>query len=282
MANQFYTIMESPPATATTNIIGYFNANNNELNFNSAALGINVTLPKGAYILDRNKNKVNDPRLEAYVLPGCLSKEVGTTPIPINGLASPRVTASLDGGVKHNGMGVFSVKADKIEVRQSRLKPKETQAQTASIPKSVLDQVARQAQVVANPSGSVKAMTMEDAKSSGVFTNTTQPRIKPQLPHVPQPRPPVQLPEPHDTGDAGDTMQLEESEIPQAAPIAARFVCRADNVGFAFRSQLKKYVKRKYPDRLKELVDDPYPMPTAVVSPSSPQPTAIVDSEPQV
>ena len=80
------------PAVKTTNIVGYFNPNDWPISIHSSALGINnLTIPKGAYVLDSEGNKVNDPRLNVsgYVGPSMLATELSDVPVPVREIVPP-------------------------------------------------------------------------------------------------------------------------------------------------------------------------------------------------
>ena len=66
----------------TTTVTGYFNGTAHRLNLNSHALGINVFLEKGQFLVDANGHHINDPRLEAFVGERGFSREIGD-PVPI-------------------------------------------------------------------------------------------------------------------------------------------------------------------------------------------------------
>ena len=67
----------------TTTVTGYFNGTGHRLNINSNALGLNVTLEKGAFLTDADGNKINDPRLEQFVGERGFSRQIGD-PVPFH------------------------------------------------------------------------------------------------------------------------------------------------------------------------------------------------------
>jgi hypothetical protein len=265
----------------TTLVTGYFNGNKYDLNFNAAVLGINVTLGKGAFLKDRQGRKINDPRLDEYVIPGCLSKELGETPVEIVGLIVPQIIIE---GVPQTGkpnVGVFPVHADyrKPVLPKGFAKQNEmTTPEPMSPPQAVLDNVARTAQATSNPGGSsVKAYTVEYAKSHGIIPSQQFPRMRPggipqtslATPEVQKAPPAPPTPVPAIPPEALAEPVLEAAPAPaREVAIQGRFICRADGAKFAYRSELKKYVRRKYPDQMRQLVDDLYPAPAPKAEPA--------------
>jgi hypothetical protein len=79
---------KTPAKPKTTSVTGYFNSNNYRIAIRSAAIGVNVTLLEGEFVKDREGKKINDPRLDAFLLtPGGLAKEIGD-PVPIRLLST--------------------------------------------------------------------------------------------------------------------------------------------------------------------------------------------------
>src|ERR1700690_956471 len=65
--------------TATT---GYFNGNKHPITINSNALALNVTLAPSEYVRDRSGQMINDSRLDGFLQPGGLTKQLGD-PTPV-------------------------------------------------------------------------------------------------------------------------------------------------------------------------------------------------------
>lgn len=67
----------------TTRVIGYRNPNDFPVQINLSSLGMTLTLPPKAYVVDRKGVKINDPALEKLVRPGGLTRDEGKAAIPI-------------------------------------------------------------------------------------------------------------------------------------------------------------------------------------------------------
>lgn len=75
--------MSTPTSAATTKVVGYLNPNDFPVQINLSSLGLTVTLPPKAYLMNRLGQKINDPALDKLVRPGGLSREEGKVELPL-------------------------------------------------------------------------------------------------------------------------------------------------------------------------------------------------------
>lgn len=72
------------PTAQMTDVLGYFNPNKFPVSINSDQDGLQIIVPRGGYVEDRNKQKINDPRLDFYAKAGgLLVKEYTEAPVPL-------------------------------------------------------------------------------------------------------------------------------------------------------------------------------------------------------
>ncbi len=72
-----------------TYVTGYFNPNKFPISLNSPKVGVSTVLPPSAFVMDRNRVKINDPALEQFVGPGRLSRETSKVAVPIRRIGTP-------------------------------------------------------------------------------------------------------------------------------------------------------------------------------------------------
>lgn len=66
-----------------TYVTGYFNPNKFPISLNSPKIGVSTVLAPSAFVIDRQRVKINDPALEQFVGPGRLSRETSKVAVPI-------------------------------------------------------------------------------------------------------------------------------------------------------------------------------------------------------
>lgn len=281
-----------------TNVKGYFNANRWPVNLSVSSVGLVFQLAPNQFILDQQGNKVNDPALEVCVGPMKLSREMSNDLLPINRLAQPRanpVTSTVSGSPAKIVVPQ-SIKAKAPAPAMAATSPA-TVTPNASVRAMTMEEARRIGAVKpttipnedapddnagAPPTG---APVISYARDVVVGRNTRQnAAVQPTRPAAPQPpqaqsQPEVEsqpqaesltdsevvdqvpgLPEP-DLGDEPSAGDEPVEQNPPGVPPSQddlKFVCKADDKKFRFRSQLEKHVRRKYNDRFEELMAD-YP-----------------------
>jgi hypothetical protein len=137
-----------------TNVVGYFNQQKWPVHVHISEVNLSRQLTPGAYIVDRQGRKVNDPRLEVCVGPNALAREFASkgTTVPILRMVSREPVRST------SGQTVSSATAF-VKDNTGQLVPKFSPASAPGVPPS--------------PSkSSVMGMSVEDAKRMGLIRPT--------------------------------------------------------------------------------------------------------------
>lgn len=279
------TTTRTPVVTAeSTDVSGYFNSNSWPVSLTISALGRTFTVPPGKFVVDQSGRKINDPIFESYVGPMQLSREWstgGTVAInqvmPATPTVAPTNPVSEAASLKRDRFGnvsgavmrpptlvpvvpgnvVVGMTVDEARrkgfIRPTTVPNEDAPVDTAGAPVSnaMVPELDYARDIKANAARRAANLTVpavervEDADAAAAATRLTE-ALGVGLPEpVTAPPVPPTLPAP-DLGDAG------------ASQPTKKFVCSVDGKQFDFRSHLKKYATRKYPDQV-DAIMAPYP-----------------------
>lgn len=131
----------------TTKVVGYYNGYDYPVQLVVSAINVTLYLKKGEYILDRNNKKVNDPIFETFANNKQLSRELSSTPVPINAVPIPDVRRAATQSVQI----ARGFKLDSNGLRKPDMAPVQAPAPTSTEDKP-----------------SMHAMSMEEARARGL------------------------------------------------------------------------------------------------------------------
>jgi hypothetical protein len=149
----------------TTRVVGFFNPQAYPVGINSSQLGLSMTIKPKEFVLDRSGQKINDPRLEAYVAPGMLAREMSAADVPVRtimsglGAQTAQSISPSTGFTATNKTPPISTPGN-AKARQAIAKPAPTPP------------AAKQPPANGNP---VRAMSVDDAKRLGYIRPTHKP-----------------------------------------------------------------------------------------------------------
>lgn len=309
------TATAEPQASATTTeILGYFNPNGYPIALQLSELRMTVNLAKGEFVVDRSvpPRKVNDPRLDRYVGPYRLARELSTSgPVPIvrvntgqvgvtppqgftatNTVPKPKAAAPLKpfvptrkkptpatpperpAQVQPGSSGEVIVPPSDGSNRPSHFGMTMEQARTRGLVKAVkplaegiLDNNTATAAVNApkmsltmdgTPAKKLPPTSRLAAAAQGALAEDASLAEVLEAANSPLPDPALSLPEPEvepiGVTPAPQVPRMTRSGKPKP------FICLAkdDGSAFVYRSELLRYVEKKFPDQVDELMA-PYP-----------------------
>lgn len=149
----------------TTRVVGFFNPQAYPVGINSSQLGLSMTVKPKEFVLDRSGQKINDPRLEAYVVPGMLAREMSAVDVPVRtimsglGAQTAQSISPSTGFTATNKTPAISSPGN-VKARQAIAKPAPTPP------------AAKQPPANGNP---VRAMSVDEAKRLGYIRPTHKP-----------------------------------------------------------------------------------------------------------
>lgn len=170
-----------------TNVVGFFNPNTWKVCLHSSKLGLNnIIIEPSKYVVDAEGNKINDPRLEGFVGPNMLAKQISDAPVPVReivlasqrpaGMGSPGFSSSAKVPDYLRPPSITQAVKTSVDraARAPAPAPKST-ARQASVPPRTPPTATVTTVAEAATHNPVRGMSMADARKLGLVAKTFTP-----------------------------------------------------------------------------------------------------------